>query len=200
MQFKNVKLTWEPQILTIRLTHYITWMPPLCLYVWNRIRYLLCEFKLDLAKAEENEAAQSCLTLCNPMDCSLPGSSLHGILQARVLEWVAISFSRGSSRPSDRTWVSCIPGRCFNLWATREAQRQRNQRSNCQHPLDHWKSMRVLEKHLLLLYWLCQSLWLCESQQTVENSERDGNTRTHYLPPEKSVCRSRSKLELDMEQ
>ena len=54
------------------------------------------------------------------MDCSLPGSSLHGILQARVLEWVAISFSRGSSRPRDWTLVSCIPGRLLNLWATRE--------------------------------------------------------------------------------
>ena len=54
-------------------------------------------------------------TLCDPMDCSLPGSSLHGILQARVLEWVAISFSRGSSRPRDQTRVSCIPGRRFNL-------------------------------------------------------------------------------------
>ena len=56
------------------------------------------------------------------MDCSLPGSSLHGILQARVLECVAISFSRGSSQPRDRTLVSHIPGRRFNLWATREAQ------------------------------------------------------------------------------
>ena len=64
---------------------------------------------------------QSCQTLCDPMDCSLPGSSLHGILQARVLEWVAISFSRGSSQPRDQTRVSLIPGRCFNLWATREA-------------------------------------------------------------------------------
>ena len=58
--------------------------------------------------------------------------------------------------------------------------------------LDHRKSKRVLEKHLLLLYWLCQSLWLCGSQQTVENSSRDRNTRTPHLPPEKSVCRSRS--------
>ena len=55
------------------------------------------------------------------MDCSLRGSSLHGILQARVLEWVAISFSRGSSQLRDQTQVSCIPGRRFNLWATREA-------------------------------------------------------------------------------
>ena len=49
---------------------------------------------------------QSCPTLCDPMDCSPPGSSVHGILQARILEWVAISSSRGSSRPKDQTPVS----------------------------------------------------------------------------------------------
>ena len=54
-------------------------------------------------------------TLCNPMDCSPPGSSVHGILLARILEWVAISFSRGSSRPRDRTQVSCIVGRFFTI-------------------------------------------------------------------------------------
>ena len=63
----------------------------------------------------ESEVAQSCLTLCNPVDCSPPGFSTHGINQARTLEWVAISFSRGSSRPRDLTQVSCITGRCFNL-------------------------------------------------------------------------------------
>ena len=68
----------------------------------------------------ESEVAQSCPTLCNPMDCSLPGSSVHGIFQARVLEWVAISFSRGSSRPRDWTQVSRIVGRHFTIWATRE--------------------------------------------------------------------------------
>ena len=67
----------------------------------------------------ENLVAWSCPTLCNPQDCSLPGS-VHGIFQARVLEWVAISFSRGSSRPRDRTWVSRIVGRRFTVWATRE--------------------------------------------------------------------------------
>ena len=72
------------------------------------------------------------------------------------------------------------------------SKRQRNQRSNCQHPLDHQKSKRVPVKHLLLLYWLHQSLWLWGSQKTVENSSRDGNTRPPDLPPEKSVCRSRS--------
>ena len=53
-----------------------------------------------------------------PMDCSPPGSSVHGILQARILEWVAISFSRGSSQHRDQTWVSCIAGRFFTIWAT----------------------------------------------------------------------------------
>ena len=58
----------------------------------------------------------------------------------------------------------------------------------------HWiiEKARVPEKYLLLLYWLCQSLWLCGSQQTVENSERDGNTRPPDLLPEKSIWRSRS--------
>ena len=65
--------------------------------------------------------AQSCLTLCNPIDCSPPGSSVHGILQARILEWVAISFSRGSSRPRNQTRVSCTAGIVFIIWATREA-------------------------------------------------------------------------------
>ena len=54
-------------------------------------------------KIKWSEVAQSCLTLCNPVDCSPPGSSVHRILQARILEWVAISFSRGSSQPRDRT-------------------------------------------------------------------------------------------------
>ena len=71
-----------------------------------------------------SEVAQSCPTLCNPMDCSLPGSSIHGIFQARILEWVAISFSRGSSHPGDRTQVSHIAGRCFTVWASREALNQ----------------------------------------------------------------------------
>ena len=69
-----------------------------------------------------SEVTQSCLTLCNPMDHSLPGSSVHGIFQAIVLEWTAISFSRGSSRPRDRTWVSRIVDRHFTGWATREVQ------------------------------------------------------------------------------
>ena len=70
----------------------------------------------------ESEVTQSCPTLCDPMNCSLPGSSVHGIFQARVLEWVAIAFSRGSSGPRDRTRVSCIAGGRFTVWASREAK------------------------------------------------------------------------------
>ena len=57
----------------------------------------------------------------DPMDCSPPGSSVLGILQARILEWVAISFSRGSFQPRDWTRVSCIAGKFFTAWATGEA-------------------------------------------------------------------------------
>ena len=67
-------------------------------------------------------ATQSCLILCNPMDYSLPGSFVHGILQTRILEWVTIPFSRGSSRSRDRTQVLHIAGRFFIIWATKKAQ------------------------------------------------------------------------------
>ena len=111
------------------------WMFQSCVPPLQHIKYqknilqstskrLLITVKIVLKNKEEkkeSEVAQSCLTLCDPMDSSLPGSSLHGILLARVLEWVAISFSRGSSQLRDRTRVSRIAGRHFNLWATREA-------------------------------------------------------------------------------
>jgi len=65
--------------------------------------------------------AQLCPTLLWPMDCSLPGFSVHGIFQARIQEWVAISFSRGSSPPRDPIQVSCTADRFFTNWATTEA-------------------------------------------------------------------------------
>ena len=64
--------------------------------------------------------AQSCLILCDIMDCSPPGSSVHGIFQARILEWVAISSSRGSSPPRNRTCLSCINRQILYLGATWE--------------------------------------------------------------------------------
>ena len=67
-----------------------------------------------LWKGKESEVAQLCPTLHNPMDCSLP-DSVHGIFQTGILEWIAISFSRDSSPPRDRTWVSHTPGRFFTV-------------------------------------------------------------------------------------
>ena len=74
---------------------------------------LLPSTQLNVKVKSQSEVAQSCPTLCDPMDCSPPGSSVHVILQARILEWVAISFSRGSSKPRDRPQVSHISGRRF---------------------------------------------------------------------------------------
>ena len=67
------------------------------------------------------KATQASPTLCNPMDCSLPGSSVHGILQARILEWVAVPFPSGSSQPRYQTQVSCSVGGFLTVWATTEA-------------------------------------------------------------------------------
>ena len=66
--------------------------------------------------------AELCSTLCDSMDCSPPGSSVHGILQTRILEWAAISSCKGSSRPRDWTCISCIGRWILYHWATREAQ------------------------------------------------------------------------------
>ena len=84
---------------------------------------LVC-FKFLFAIRADESKSESEVTqiLCDPKDCSLTGSSVHGIFQAKILEWVAISFSRRSSRPRNWTRVSLIVGRCFTIWATREAQ------------------------------------------------------------------------------
>ena len=75
--------------------------------LFNLVKQKKCE--------SESEVAQLCLTLCDPIDCSLPVSSVHGIFQAIVLEWVAISFSRVSSQSRAQTWVSRIVDRCFTV-------------------------------------------------------------------------------------
>ena len=156
-----------------------------------------------------------------------PWTIVHGILQARILEWVAYPFSGGSSQPRDQTEVSCIAGRFFTSWATREAKipyasGQLKQCSKFSKPgfnstwtenlqmfkldlekaeepeiklptsVGSLKKQQSCRKTSTLLYGLGQSLWLCGSQQTLENSSRDGNTRLPYLPLEKPVCRSGS--------
>ena len=95
--------------------------------------------------------AQSCPTLWDPMNRSLLGSSVHGILQARILKWVAIPFFRGSSWPRDWTWVSCITGRLFTTWPTREALSVHN----------YWhKQVLWRRAGLDSSYWLIADGWL----------------------------------------
>ena len=84
----------------------------------QRLATLLQGHTASGSEVKWSEVAQLCLTLYDPMDSSLPGSAIHGIFQARILEWAAISFSRGSSQPRYRTCVSCIADRHFTVWAT----------------------------------------------------------------------------------
>ena len=79
---------------------------------WTQLSMYVCRDAMrkvfSYVCAELCLVTQLCPTFCGPMDCSPPGSSVHGIFQARILEWVVISYSRGSSQPRDRTRVSCI--------------------------------------------------------------------------------------------
>ena len=86
----------------------------------------------------------------DPMDCSLPGSSVHGISQARILKWVTVSFSRGSSQPRDRTRVSCIRKRILYHWATREDPREDIQITN--------KHTKIYSTSLVIQFNSVQSL------------------------------------------
>ena len=94
-------------IIKFKLTHVLATVTSLSL-----------SLHIYMYESEAVKLAQSCLTLCDSMDCSLPRSSVRGILQARILEWVAISFSRRSSQPRDRTRVSRIAGRLFTTSLT----------------------------------------------------------------------------------
>ena len=116
--------------------------------------YFLRSYSLVTASSSSEESAglvkvkvlvaQSCLALCNPMDYNQPGSSVHGILQPRMLRWVAIPFSRGSSPPRKRAWVSQIAGRFFTIWATRETYKF---------------NMQVYHGNLIEMHGLGQFLW-----------------------------------------
>ena len=96
----------------------------------SRVLYVIAQWKRSLILIPWDSLfdvslvvvySPSCVRLLWPMDCSLLGSPVHGILQARILEWVAIPFSRKASQPRNRTQVSCIAGRLFTDWATWEA-------------------------------------------------------------------------------
>ena len=87
----------------------------LCHYVCDDLLQQQWETNINtLSKGQVRVCAQSCLTLCNPMDCSPPGSSVHRILQARILEWIAISGSGGSSQP--RAWARVSHVSCTGKW------------------------------------------------------------------------------------
>ena len=116
--------------------------------------------------------AQPCLTFCKPMDCSLPGPSVRGIFQAKVLGWVAISSSRGSSQPRDQTRVSCMGRRILYHWATREA----------------WGGGgRVL--YFYIQKKSCSSsvmdmrLWISPDRDLASSSSLHDNSRLHMMAP-----------------
>ena len=129
-----------------------------------------------------SEVAQSCPTLCDTMDCSLPGFSVHGISQARILEWVAISFSRGSSQPRDRTQVSCIAGRCFTLCTTSEAKYRIHTLSKRKdtHIKSHAKKQKQKQKTFRLKY-------------VKQNKTSDKNCKSKFLQTETECTLKTSK-------
>ena len=122
LSFPKSKLSVTPEAkhreLTTRFTVFSFLLSPFtCDYLLLRVlKYIIHAFDLCLIVVfSGRDRAQTPWTVC-----SLSGSFVHGILQARILEWVAIPFSRGSPQPRDWIWVFCIAGRFFTIWATRE--------------------------------------------------------------------------------
>ena len=93
------------KVSKLQFSENITFITTLQAYLEDHMR--------KTSKKSEVKVAQSCLTLCDPTDCSPPDSSVYGIFPARILEWVAIPFSKGSSQPRDWTWISCTADRFF---------------------------------------------------------------------------------------
>ena len=88
---------------------------------FNTTELYTCKWLMLVAQFSSVQSLSSVQLFCDPMDCSPPPSSVQRILQARILEWLAISYSRGFSQPRDPTQVSCMVGRFFTLWATRDS-------------------------------------------------------------------------------
>ena len=124
------------------------------------------QYEVKWSEVKWSEVVQSCPTLCDPMDCGLPVSSIPGILQAGILEWVAISFSKRSSQPRDQTWVSHIAGRRFTIWATREVNANLWQNWNSFLCLrTPWSFFSITLTQYILLNPFHQK-YLCEEQKT----------------------------------
>ena len=126
-----------------------------CMYVW--LSPFTVHLKISHCSSALGVYAQSCLTPCNPLDCSLPGSSVHGIFQARILEWIAISSSRGSSSPRDETLNSCIGRQILYLCTTWEEP-------NCLYSNTKLKVERK-KKRMVVHRALCYRLNVCLSPQ-----------------------------------
>ena len=124
---------------------------------------------------------QSCLSLCNPKDCSPPGSSVHGILQARILEQVAMPSSRGSSRSRDQTWISCTAGRFFTTEPPRKPACCRV------------SSVQLSHVQLFVTPWTaaCQaSLYITNFQSLLKPMSSGGQQRQTFASEGKAICDS----------
>ena len=91
----------------------------MCVYIHMIYNYNFCVY-IYIYMCICVLVVQFCPAPCSHTDCSPPGSSVHGIFQTRILEWISIPFSKGSSQPRNQTWVSCIAGKLFTDWASRE--------------------------------------------------------------------------------
>ena len=136
----NIKVkVWVAQMCPTMSPHVCV-----CVCVCVCVTESLCsteEIDTDCKQTMKVLLAHSCLPLCNPMDCSPPGSSVHGIFQARILEWAAIPFSRGSSRPRDQTKVSWTASRFFTIWATTSMKFTKKKKKKI-----HWTLTLSIEK------------------------------------------------------
>jgi len=156
MGLQRIKYNWAANVVTflspggtfpnahhrLLIVSYSFWWS-----CWHFFFWVLKYWRIMLwRRVKWSEVAQLYLTLCDPLDCSLPGSSIHGSFQARVLEWVAIAFSRGSSLPMDRTRVLHIIGRRFTIWATREAL--------------YWRVTWIKVNISFLRWYLCSLWWM----------------------------------------
>ena len=107
-------LKQEPQHLSFHITHHATTIILTLFKIKTRFFFSITQqSNCSSDDAATAQSLQSCLTLCNPVDYSLSGSCINGILRARILEWVAMPSSRGPSQPKDQTQVSCIAGRFY---------------------------------------------------------------------------------------
>ena len=116
------------------------------------VRWMRCLWSYGCSEVKWSEVAQSCPTLCNPMDSSLPGSAVHGIFQARILEWAAISFSRDLPNPGIEPGSPAFQTRRFTVWATRKFCIQRWFTQPTLVPALILDILKVLCKWLLLFY------------------------------------------------